>query len=49
MPKGTRVRRCVQKVKSKRKSSYEGEKVNAYAACQKSTGQNYRTGKPLKR
>ena len=43
MPKGTRVHRCVEKVKSK------GSAVNPYAACQKSTGQSYATGKPLKK
>lgn len=45
MPKGTRVHRCVQQVKRKNK----GKPVNAYAACQAATGQNYRTGKPLKK
>jgi len=43
MPKGTRVHRCVQKVKR------SGSAVNPYAVCQKSTGQSYRTGKRLKR
>jgi len=41
MPKGTRVYKCVQEVKKK------SPKVNAYAVCQKSTGQSYKTGKPL--
>lgn len=41
MPKGTRVHRCVQKVKRK------GGKVNPYAACQARTGQSYKTGKKL--
>lgn len=42
MPKGTKVHSCVQKVKQQRGSS-----VNAYAVCQASTGQSYKTGKPL--
>jgi hypothetical protein len=41
MPKGTRVARCVEHVKSK------GGNVNPYAVCQKSTGQSDSTGKPL--
>ena len=43
MPKGTKVHRCVEKVKAK------GGKVNPYAVCQASTGQSYATGKPLKK
>lgn len=43
MPKGTKVAKCVKDVKAK------GSKVNPYAVCQKSTGQSYRTGKPLKK
>jgi len=43
MPKGTKVERCVQHVKAK------GGNVNPYAVCQKSTGQSYATGKPLKK
>jgi len=43
MPKGTKVARCVEKVKRK------GKGVNAYAVCQASTGQNYHTGQPLKK
>jgi hypothetical protein len=42
MPKGTRVHRCVDKVKKK-------GGVNPYAVCQASTGQSYKTGKSLKR
>jgi hypothetical protein len=42
MPKGTKVERCVQHVKAK------GKGVNPYAVCQASTGQSYKTGKPLK-
>ena len=42
MPKGTRVHKCVDKVKA------SGSAVNAYAVCQKSTGQSYATGKKLK-
>ena len=42
MPKGTRVHRCVEKVKAK-------GGVNPYAVCQESTGQSYKTGKPLKK
>lgn len=42
MPKGTRVHRCVQKVKAR------GGGVNPYAVCQASTGQSYATGKKLK-
>lgn len=41
MPKGTRVHRCVEKVKRK------GGAKNAYAVCQKATGQSYKSGKPL--
>lgn len=44
MPKGTKVHRCVQKVKAK-----GGEGVNPYAVCQNSTGQSYKTGKMLNR
>jgi hypothetical protein len=40
-PKGTRVHRCVQKVKAK------GGNANPYAVCQASTGQSYKTGKKL--
>jgi len=43
MPKGTRVARCVEKVKAK------GGKANAYAVCQASTHQSYKTGKALKK
>ena len=43
MPAGTRVARCVRDVKRK------GGNVNAYAVCQKSTKQSYRTGKALKK
>lgn len=40
MPKGTKVHRCVQKLRRK------GKKYgSAIAICQKSTGQSYRTGK----
>lgn len=42
MPKGTKVARCVEKVKKK------GGNVNPYAACQASTGQSYKTGKKIK-
>jgi hypothetical protein len=38
MPKGTRVHRCVEKLKGKKG-------INAYAVCQASTGQSYATGK----
>ena len=41
MPKGTRVHKCVERLKGK-------PGVNAYAVCQASTGQSYATGKPLK-
>lgn len=41
MPKGTRVHRCVEKVKAK------GGAVNPYAVCQAATKQSYATGKPL--
>lgn len=43
MPKGTKVHRCVTKVKRK------GGKVNPWAVCQASTGQSYKTGKKLKK
>lgn len=39
MPEGTKVHRCVEKVKAK------GGNVNPYAVCQSSTGQSYATGK----
>jgi len=42
MPKGTRVHRCVDKVKK------SGRGVNPYAVCQASTDQSYATGKTLK-
>lgn len=42
MPKNTRVAKCVEEVKKK------GGPYNAYAVCQKSTGESYRTGKPPK-
>lgn len=41
MPEGTKVARCVQKVKA------SGKKVNPYAVCQASTKQSYATGKKL--
>lgn len=40
-PAGTRVHRCVSKVKKQMGTG------NAYAICQKSTGQSYHTGKKL--
>jgi hypothetical protein len=43
MPKGTKVHRCVEHVKK------QVSGVNPYAVCQKSTGQSYATGKPLKK
>ncbi len=43
MPKGTKVYRCVQKVKSKGHS-----KVSAIRICQASTGMSYITGKKAK-
>ena len=43
MPKGTRVHNCVDKLKGK--YGYSA----AIAICQKSTNQNYMTGKTLKR
>ena len=43
MPKGTRVAKCVEKVKK------SGSKVNPYAVCQASTGQSYKTGKSLRK
>ena len=42
MPKNSKVHRCVEKLKGKKG-------VNAYAICQKSTGQNYATGKRRKK
>ena len=41
MPKGTRVARCVEKVKKR------GGGVNPYAVCQAATKQSYATGKSL--
>lgn len=43
MPKGTKVSRCVNKVKAK------GGGVNPYAVCQASTGQSYKTGKKIRK
>ena len=43
MPRGTKVSRCVKKVKR------SGRGVNPYAVCQASTGQSYATGKKLRR
>lgn len=43
MPVGTKVHRCVEKVKRK------GGGVNPYAACQASTGQSYATGKKIRK
>lgn len=42
MPKGTKVARCVTKVRKKGAS-----KGKAIAICQKSTDMNYHTGRPL--
>lgn len=42
MPKGTKVEKCVEKVKK------SGKDVNPYAVCQKSTGESYKTGKNIK-
>ncbi len=43
MPKGTRVEKCVNKLKA------QGRKgVNPYAVCQASTKQSLATGKKLK-
>jgi len=44
MPKGTKVYRCVQKVKKSGKS-----KPSAIRICQKSTGQSYKTGRKSKK
>lgn len=44
MPKGTKVHRCVRKLKKQGKS-----KSSAIAICQDSTKQSYRTGKKLKK
>jgi hypothetical protein len=43
MPTGTRVHRCVEKLKAK------GGKGNPYAICQASTHQSFATGKPLEK
>jgi hypothetical protein len=45
MPKGTRVSRCIEKLKK----SGQADKYNPYAVCQASTKQSYATGKPLKK
>ena len=47
MPKGTRVHKCVAKVKARNKAGKS--KANAYAVCQASTGQSYKTGKKLRK
>jgi hypothetical protein len=43
MPKGTRVHRCVDKVKQQKSG------VNPYAVCQAATKQSFATGKPIKK
>ena len=45
MPQNTRVYRCVKKLTKKTRFSYGA----AIAICQKSTKQNYMTGKSLKK
>ena len=42
MPKGSKVERCYDKLKSQGKG-------RAAAICQKSTNQSLKTGKPLKK
>lgn len=42
MPKGTRVHRCVERMKKR------GGSANPYAVCQAAMGQSYATGKSLK-
>ena len=42
MPQGTKVARCVAKVKKK------GRSVNPFAVCQAATGQGYMSGRSLK-
>ena len=42
MPQGTRVAKCVNKLKIKHAS------VNPYAVCQSATHQSYATGKKIK-
>jgi hypothetical protein len=42
MPKGTKVHRCVQRLKKKRG-------INPYAVCQAATGQSYKTGRKIKK
>jgi hypothetical protein len=42
MPRNTKVSRCVERLKAKGHG-------NPYAICQASTGQSYRTGKPIAR
>ena len=44
MPQNTRVYRCVKKLTKRQKFNYGA----AIAICQKSTQQNYMTGKTLK-
>lgn len=44
MPKGTKVHRCVGKVRRSGKS-----KGSAIRICQKSTGQSYKTGRKSKK
>lgn len=43
MPKGTRVHRCVDRLKAR------GAPGNPYAICQAATKQSFATGKPLRR
>lgn len=45
MPKGTKVHKCVTKMKAKGKD----KDVNPYAVCQEATGQSYATGKALRK
>jgi hypothetical protein len=46
MPKGTRVARCVERVKKEQRKK-GAKKVNPYAVCQESTKQSYKTGRKL--
>lgn len=48
MPKGTKVHRCVQKVKARNRRK-GGKKANPYAVCQAATGQSYATGKKTRK
>jgi hypothetical protein len=49
MPKGTRVAKCVARVRAQNRGKPKSQRVNPYAVCQAATGQSYATGKKTRR